>query len=302
MNNRLVQKQRTTWLLLLALLGALVLAGCGGAPAFSLTGVDWQWQSVTDQGATTTVPNPASYTVNFATDGTLSGQADCNRFAGTYTTENNGILVLLGPTTLAACPEGSLDQLYLQTLGQVVAGGNAGDGNLALETGAGAQRMLFANPAAADSAAGFLGLPWWLWLLLGLLLLGLLWWLFGRSKPEPPPPPKPVERPQPAAPVVKAEPAPKKIEEPAILVQDDLTLIEGVGPKTNDVLHDAGIHTFAQLAAASQAELRSILEAAGMTGAYGDPTTWPEQAGLAAAGQWDDLRALQDKLDRGRPV
>jgi len=132
---------------------ALVLAGCGGSSeaTFSLTGTDWQWTSLTDLGATTTVPNPANYTVIFNPDGTLNGRADCNNFSGSYTTESNGIQIQLGPMTLAACGEASLDSLYLQTLGQVVAGGPDGTGNLALETAGGAQRMVFANPAGSLS-------------------------------------------------------------------------------------------------------------------------------------------------------
>jgi hypothetical protein len=31
-----------------------------------------------------------------------------------------------------------------------------------------------------------------------------------------------------------------------------------------------------------------------------DPTTWPQQADLAAKGEWDKLKELQDKLDGGR--
>jgi hypothetical protein len=31
-----------------------------------------------------------------------------------------------------------------------------------------------------------------------------------------------------------------------------------------------------------------------------DPTTWPAQAKLAAAGKWDELKAMQDNLKGGR--
>lgn len=145
------------------LLAAVLLMGCGGdaaeesaeqAPAegsaagaeFSLTGVSWQWRSMTVQGGeTTTVDSPAGYTVNFAEDGTVFGAADCNNFAGTYTTEQGGIQITLGPSTLAFCGEESLDTLFLESLGQVVAGGPVGDGTLALENGGGARRMIFAD-------------------------------------------------------------------------------------------------------------------------------------------------------------
>lgn len=80
---------------------------------------------------------------------------------------------------------------------------------------------------------------------------------------------------------------------------DDLQRIEGIGPKINRVLREAGITTFGALAQKSADELRAILTAGGMTG-INDPTTWPEQAGLAARGEWEALEELQDRLKGGR--
>jgi len=82
---------------------------------------------------------------------------------------------------------------------------------------------------------------------------------------------------------------------------DDLKRIEGVGPKISRILREAGIHTFAQLAAADVDRLREILAQSGMR-APADPSTWPEQAALAAKGDWEGLAALQAQLDRGRRV
>jgi len=31
-----------------------------------------------------------------------------------------------------------------------------------------------------------------------------------------------------------------------------------------------------------------------------DPTSWPQQSGLAAKGKWEELKTLQDKLDGGK--
>lgn len=83
-------------------------------------------------------------------------------------------------------------------------------------------------------------------------------------------------------------------------IPDNLRLIEGIGPKISSVLADAGIVSFAQLAATGVEELRQILTDAGVRIAY--PGTWPEQAALAAAQSWEDLRRLQSQLDRGRRV
>ncbi len=93
-----------------------------------------------------------------------------------------------------------------------------------------------------------------------------------------------------------AAPAPESAPEP-----DDLKRIEGVGPKISGVLQSAGIMTFGQLAGTDVNRLKQVLEEAGV-GRLAVPTTWPEQAGLAAAGKWDELKALQDELKGGRRV
>jgi len=79
---------------------------------------------------------------------------------------------------------------------------------------------------------------------------------------------------------------------------DNLELVEGIGPKIARVLHNAGITTFAQLAALDPERIRSILRAGNVRLAVTD--TWPEQARLAAEGKWDDLKALQERLTAGR--
>lgn len=80
---------------------------------------------------------------------------------------------------------------------------------------------------------------------------------------------------------------------------DDLKIIEGIGPKIEEILHDAGIKTFAELAVASVSQLEKIVrEDAGIRIAF--PDTWPEQARLAAAGDWTTLETLQDELKGGR--
>ena len=81
-------------------------------------------------------------------------------------------------------------------------------------------------------------------------------------------------------------------------VPDDLTKIEGIGPKISATMQDAGVVTFAQMADTSVKRLAEILQAAQIR--LGNPGTWPEQAKLAAEGQWDALKTLQDDLDGGR--
>ena len=80
---------------------------------------------------------------------------------------------------------------------------------------------------------------------------------------------------------------------------DNLELIEGVGPKIAAVLNAAGIVTFADLAAADVSRLSEILQQESNL-RLADPSTWPEQAALAAAGKWDEFQALTEQLKGGR--
>ena len=83
----------------------------------ALTGTTWQWVSLTNPNGVTVVNDPASYTILFNTDGTANIQADCNSVGATYTTaDSSSINIVLGPSTLVACPDGSLDQQFLTGL------------------------------------------------------------------------------------------------------------------------------------------------------------------------------------------
>jgi predicted flap endonuclease-1-like 5' DNA nuclease len=81
---------------------------------------------------------------------------------------------------------------------------------------------------------------------------------------------------------------------------DDLKCIEGIGPKMSALLQAADITTFAQLAATDINRLQGLLRDNRWT--FADPTTWPEQASLAAAGDWQALEVLQGELKGGRRV
>ena len=77
---------------------------------------------------------------------------------------------------------------------------------------------------------------------------------------------------------------------------DDLKLIEGIGPKIEEVLNKAGIKTWKQLAEQSVDNLRKILASAGKRFTLHKPDSWPQQARLAAEAKWKELKALQDEL------
>ena len=72
--------------------------------------------------------------------------------------------------------------------------------------------------------------------------------------------------------------------------QDDLTKIEGIGPKAAEALQEGGIKTFAKMSKSTPEELKEILEKSGGHFNALDPGTWPQQAELAAAEKWDELK------------
>jgi F-type H+-transporting ATPase subunit gamma len=80
---------------------------------------------------------------------------------------------------------------------------------------------------------------------------------------------------------------------------DDLTVVEGIGPKMSAALVAAGIDTFAKLAEATEEQIKNAIEAAGLRFAP-SLTTWAKQASFAVRGDWDGLKDYQDKLTGGR--
>lgn len=79
---------------------------------------------------------------------------------------------------------------------------------------------------------------------------------------------------------------------------DDLTSLEGVGPKVAKILNGAGIHSFSDLAKANDKEVDKVLDEAGLH--MMDSAGWIEQAKLAAIGDTEGLMKLKDELKGGR--
>ena len=117
-----------------------------------------------------------------------------------------------------------------------------------------------------------------------------------------------VEAPKAEAKAPKAEKLVETVEEKAPKAPkakkggDDLVIIEGIGPKAAEALVEAGIDTFAKLAAASVEEVKAILDASTSKVQHLDPTTWAQQSQLAADGKMDELKKLQDELNGGKAV
>ncbi|AZQ59126.1 30S ribosomal protein S2 [Maribacter sp. MJ134] len=93
--------------------------------------------------------------------------------------------------------------------------------------------------------------------------------------------------------------APKKDAKAKTAKVDDLTKIEGVGPKAAEALTNAGLETFAKVAKADADKMKEILTEASSRMAHLDPTSWPKQAQMAADGKWDELKEWQDNVKGG---
>jgi predicted flap endonuclease-1-like 5' DNA nuclease len=82
--------------------------------------------------------------------------------------------------------------------------------------------------------------------------------------------------------------------------KDDLKIVEGIGPKIEELFNKAGIYTFAQLADTTAVRMKEILDAAGPRFQIHNPATWANQAALARDGKWDELKKWQDELYKGK--
>ncbi|WP_405410644.1 30S ribosomal protein S2 [Maribacter sp. Asnod1-A12] len=122
-----------------------------------------------------------------------------------------------------------------------------------------------------------------------------------------------AEKPAPAPAKVDTKPAPMVANVPDVEVNveatkeavakdvnaDDLTKVEGIGPKAAEALVAAGIATFADLSKGEAEKIKEILTEASSRMAHLDPTSWPKQAKMAADGKWDELKEWQDNTKGG---
>jgi predicted flap endonuclease-1-like 5' DNA nuclease len=146
------------------------------------------------------------------------------------------------------------------------------------------------------------------------LFIWLLWWLWTHHETEEAAPAIELKAQQasaeePPEPELEAEEeaagdgeeAEDEEEAGESLAVDDLKRIEGIGPKLASVLGEAGILSFATLADTEVSRLEQILEEADpRLLRLANPGTWPEQAALASAGDWEALEALQNELKGSR--
>ena len=134
---------------------------------------------------------------------------------------------------------------------------------------------------------------------IGLVALAIFFWLWSRREATAESDAGAAEAAEEA--VQEAEDLMKRTivrrEDDANAEADDLTRINGIGAVFQTVLNEAGIRTYATLARASVDELEALIEASGRS-RPGRLETWPQQAELAAKGDWDALARFADELQQ----
>jgi predicted flap endonuclease-1-like 5' DNA nuclease len=141
---------------------------------------------------------------------------------------------------------------------------------------------------------GSQGGTWLIWVVLVVFFIMVLlgWWVSQKGWLKHEAEPAPVDHAHAEAEAVG--------HAPTQAAADDLTTLEGIGPKVAGVLAGIGITSFEALAKADFATVKAALDGAGYK--YMDPSGWIEQAALAAKGDLEGLKKLQDNLKGGRKV
>ena len=126
-------------------------------------------------------------------------------------------------------------------------------------------------------------IPTWFWILFFIVPLCIVarwffWWFFT-----------PSERRTSALEIEAPRGGPKTIPR----VQDKYEILKGIGPKTSDALHKAGLQTFEQLGLMKPEKFVQLLQKLGLPTSNAD--FWQEQARLAASEEWGKLEKLKGK-------
>lgn len=127
-----------------------------GAADAGFTGLNLQWPGFTDAGGNTiTVDDPERYSLILLPDGTYSLRADCNIGSGTFEYAEDGALVLLpGPITRVACPEGSQADAFLAFLSGVSGVAVAEDGAVTMTAADGSSATFISAGPVSESTTG----------------------------------------------------------------------------------------------------------------------------------------------------
>lgn len=82
------------------------------------------------------------------------------------------------------------------------------------------------------------------------------------------------------------------------IVQDDLKIVLGIGPKICRLLNNRGITTWKQLSEADPVLISQyLLQDGGERYRIHNPVTWPHQAKLADEGKWNELKEYKSRIE-----
>ncbi len=95
-------------------------------------------------------------------------------------------------------------------------------------------------------------------------------------------------------PAHKAAAKPKADKAEKAAPPDDLTQLNGIGPRIASILSDGGVTTYAQLEHTDPSELRKIIAQGGAL-PPSSLDTWPTQASYAVRGDWSGLATYNRK-------
>ncbi len=81
---------------------------------------------------------------------------------------------------------------------------------------------------------------------------------------------------------------------------DDLKVVEGIGPKIEEMFHAGGIKTWKELSETAVAKCQEILDGGGERYRVHDPASWPMQSKMCYENKWSELFKWQEEHDHGK--
>ena len=102
------------------------------------------------------------------------------------------------------------------------------------------------------------------------------------------------------APVIPFDASAAKAAFGKVIKQDDLKVVEGIGPKIEQMFRDGGINTWKELSETAVARCQEILDGGGERYKVHDPASWPMQAKMCYENRWAELFKWQEEHDHGK--
>ncbi len=103
-----------------------------------------------------------------------------------------------------------------------------------------------------------------------------------------------------AAPLIAFDADAAKLAFGKKIKQDDLKVVEGIGPKIEGLFHSFDIKTWKALSETPVAKCQEVLDSGGERYKIHDPASWPLQSKMAYEGKWADLSKWQDEHKGGK--